>query len=230
MEKLVEKLKKEYDKFLKNANIESDNVNELKEIMEKAFVGITFIKAFSEKYFIYPNDIVEELLEKDNLLDIFYRIWKCRNKFYIENEVSMIFSILCQNLENISDFLNSSNNKEKDFFVENNILNSEKIIAKIQEELDDLNDNEFDEDYGLNAHLPEIVIKNCIVKLLEIMPYDYIDETVEERLLKSDNLLNEYYEKFNAQEIYKITETLTKNIFNSQISLLQDIIPNEEES
>lgn len=230
MEKLIEKLKKEYDKFLKNANIESDNVNELEKIMEKAFVGIIFIKAISEKYFIYPDDIVEKLIEKDNLLDIFYKIWKCRNKFYIKNEASMVFNILCQNLENISDFLNSDN-REKDFFVENSIFNSEKIMAKIQDELEDFNDNEFDGDYSLNAHLSEIIIKNSIGKLIEIMPYDdYIDEAVVERLLKTDNLLNDYYEKFNKQEIYKIIETLTKNIFNSQISLLQDIIPSEEEN
>lgn len=223
MEKLLEKLKKEYDKFLKNANIESNNINKLEEILNKAFVGIEFIKAISEKHFIYPDDIIEKLLEKDDLIDIFYKIWKFRNKFYIENEVSMIFSILCQNLENISD------NEEKDFFVKNSILNSEKIMAKIQEELEDLNDNEFDEDYNLNKHLPEIVIKNSIVKLLEIMPYDYIDETIEERLLKSDNLLNDYYEKFNTQEIYKMIENLTQKIFNSQISLLQDVIPNNKE-
>ena len=223
MEKLLEKLKKEYDKFLKNANIESNNINKLEEILNKAFVGIEFIKAISEKHFIYPDDIIEKLLEKDDLIDTFYKIWKFRNKFYIENEVSMIFSILCQNLENISD------NEEKDFFVKNSILNSEKIMAKIQEELEDLNDNEFDEDYNLNKHLPEIVIKNSIVKLLEIMPYDYIDETIEERLLKSDNLLNDYYEKFNTQEIYKMIENLTQKIFNSQISLLQDVIPNNKE-
>lgn len=223
MEKLLEKLKKEYDKFLKNANIESNNINKLEEILNKAFVGIEFIKAISEKHFIYPDDIIEKLLEKDDLIDTFYKIWKFRNKFYIENEVSIIFSILCQNLENISD------NEEKDFFVKNSILNSEKIMAKIQEELEDLNDNEFDEDYNLNKHLPEIVIKNSIVKLLEIMPYDYIDETIEERLLKSDNLLNDYYEKFNTQEIYKMIENLTQKIFNSQISLLQDVIPNNKE-
>jgi len=219
MKKLVEKLKKEYDDFLKNVDIDTSNMKKLKNVMEEAAVKISIIEAL-EKFKMIPTKLEDEIYKKNGILDICYKIWKMRNIDRLDYEYTTIFSIALSYFLGDVEELN-----DETIFISNTFLNSEKIMNRIMEELYEVEEDIFENE---GEETEEKIIKSLIIGILNLKEAGLPDDESEDKLLETENLLQEYYNEFSKGEIKRIVEMISRKILNTQIKITQELILDDE--